>query len=113
MKAFIAILSALCAIAITHAFDIVSSTTAGLSVPLLAVGGAGTGTTAAAVIPTLTAIAGGAITLKALSALLGSAGINAGRGKRSTEEQDDITFHFIGQTEPQARTFCASFDLTF
>ena len=42
MKAFIAILSALCAIAITDAFDIVSSTTAGLSVPLLAVGGAGT-----------------------------------------------------------------------
>ena len=113
MKAFIAIFALLSALAVTRAFELVSSATAGLSVPLLAVGGASTGTTAATVIPTLTAIAGGAITLKALSALLGSAGINAGRGKRSTEEQDDITFHFIGQTEPQARTFCTSFELTF
>merc|ERR1711962_189196 len=35
----------------------------------------------------------------------GSAGINAARGKRSAEEQtqqDDLTFAFLAQSEPQA-----------
>merc|ERR1711972_1011954 len=54
MKAFIAIFALLSALAVTRAFELVSSATAGLSVPLLAVGGASTGTTAAAVIPTIT-----------------------------------------------------------
>merc|ERR1712209_197603 len=98
MKAFIAVLAVLSYSAIVSTFELVSSATAGLSVPLLAVGGASTGTTAAAVIPTLTAIAGGAITLKALGLLLSS----TGRSKRSTEEQDGLTFAFIAQSEPQA-----------
>jgi hypothetical protein len=98
MKAFIAIFALLAALAVTRAFDIVSSTTAGLSIPLLAVGGAGTGTTAAAVIPTITAIAGGAITLKALGLLLAG----SGRSKRSTDQEDGLTFAFIAQSEPQA-----------
>jgi len=98
MKAFIAIFALLSALAVTRAFELVSSATAGLSVPLLAVGGASTGTTAAAVIPTITAIAGGAITLKALGLLLSS----AGRSKRSTDEEDGLTFAFIAQSEPQA-----------
>merc|ERR1712031_37619 len=92
MKAFIAIFALLSALAVTRAFELVSSATAGLSVPLLAVGGA------AAVIPTITAIAGGAITLKALGLLLSS----AGRSKRSTDEEDGLTFAFIAQSEPQA-----------
>merc|ERR1712154_699742 len=82
MKAFIAIFALLSALAVTRAFELVSSATAGLSVPLLAVGGASTGTTAAAVIPTITAI--------------------AGRSKRSTDEEDGLTFAFIAQSEPQA-----------
>merc|ERR1711902_269476 len=98
MKAFIAIFAVLSYSAIVSTFELVSSATAGLSVPLLAVGGASTGTTAAAVIPTLTAIAGGAITLKALGLLLSS----SGRSKRSTDEQDGLTFAFIAQSEPQA-----------
>merc|ERR1712045_718793 len=72
MKAFIAIFALLSALAVTRAFELVSSTTAGLSIPLLAVGGASTGTTAAAIIPTITAIAGGALVLKAVGALTGS-----------------------------------------
>merc|ERR1712088_771935 len=96
MKAFIAVLAVLSYSAIVSTFELVSSATAGLSVPLLAVGGASAGTTAAAVIPTLTAIAGGAITLKALGLLLSS----AGRSKRSTDEQDGLTFAFISQSEP-------------
>merc|ERR1712165_74555 len=95
MKAFIAIFALLSALAVTRAFELVSSATAGLSVPLLAVGGASTGTTAAAVIPTITAIAGGAITLKALGLLLSS----AGRSKRSTDEEDGLTFAFIAKSE--------------
>jgi len=99
MKAFIAVLAVLSFSAFATAFELVSSATAGLSIPLLAVGGASTGTTAAAIIPTVTAIAGGAITLKALGLLLGS---GATRGKRSAEEQDGLTFAFIAQSEPQA-----------
>merc|ERR1711963_705797 len=95
MKAFIAIFALLSALAVTRAFELVSSATAGLSVPLLAVGGASTGTTAAAVIPTITAIAGGAITLKAHGLLLSS----AGRSKRSTDEEDGLTFAFIAQSD--------------
>merc|ERR1712109_240641 len=78
MKAFIAIFALLSALAVTRAFELVSSATAGLSVPLLAVGGA--------------------ITLKALGLLLSS----AGRSKRSTDEEDGLTFAFIAQSEPQA-----------
>merc|ERR1712027_7745 len=81
MKAFIAVLAALSFAAIATAFELVSSTTAGLSIPLLAVGGASTGTTAASVIPGLP--------LK----------------KRSADEQsqqDELTFAFLAQSEPQA-----------
>merc|ERR1712209_78751 len=88
MKAFIAIFAVLSYSAIVSTFELVSSATAGLSVPLLAVVGASTGTTAAAVIPTLTA----------LGLLLSS----TGRSKRSTDEQDGLTFAFIAQSEPQA-----------
>merc|ERR1712088_1299904 len=98
MKAFIAVLAVLSYSAIVSTFELVSSATAGLSVPLLAVGGASAGTTAAAVIPTLTAIAGGAITLKALGLLLSS----SARSKRSTDQEDGLTFAFIAQSEPQA-----------
>jgi len=99
MKAFIAVLAVLSYSAFVSTFELVSSATAGLSVPLLAVGGASAGTTAATVIPTITAIAGGAITLKALGLLLSS----TGRSKRATsDEADGLTFAFISQTEPQA-----------
>merc|ERR1711928_279545 len=86
-------------------FELVSSATAGLSVPLLAIGGAGAGTAASTILPTITAIAGGAITLKAIGLLTGSAGLNAARGKRSAEQQaevDSFTFAFLAQSEPQA-----------
>merc|ERR1712038_601914 len=98
MKAFIAVLAVLSYSAFVSTFELVSSATAGLSVPLLAVGGASAGTTAATVIPTITAIAGGAITLKALGLLLSS----TGRSKRATSDEDGLTFAFIAQSEPQA-----------
>merc|ERR1711963_1080856 len=91
MKAFIAVLAVLSYSAIVSTFELVSSATAGLSVPLLAVGAASDGCEGGN-------DSGGAITLKALGLLLSS----AGRSKRSTEEQDGLTFAFIAQSEPQA-----------
>merc|ERR1712223_1635948 len=105
MKAFIAVLAVLSFAAIATAFELVSSTTAGLSIPLLAVGGASTGTTAAAIIPTITAIAGGALVLKAVGALTGSSLPGLPLKKRSADEQsqqDELTFAFLAQSEPQA-----------
>ena len=106
MKAFVAVLAVLSFAAIATAFELVSSTTAGLSIPLLAVGGASTGTTAAAIIPTITAIAGGALVLKAVGALTGSSVIpGLPLKKRSADEQsqqDELTFAFLAQSEPQA-----------
>merc|ERR1712241_1391953 len=98
MKAFIAVLAVLSFSAFATAFELVSSATAGLSIPLLAVGGASTGTTAAAIIPTITAMAGGALT--------GSSVIpGLPLKKRSADEQsqqDELTFAFLAQSEPQA-----------
>jgi len=100
MKAFIAALAVVSLSAFAEAiFPIVGvSSVAGPSIILAATSGTAAN---AAIIPTLTAVAGGAITLKAASLLIGS----TLRAKRSVEEaqaKEDLTFSFIAQQEPQA-----------
>jgi len=104
MKAFVAAL-AVCSLAvISEALvfpTIVSSAAVGASIPLIG----GSSATVGALLPTITALAGGALLLKSV-ALLGASGAIGGtsRGKRSAQEdnQSEAAFAFLAQSEPQA-----------
>lgn len=116
MKTFVAVLAVLGLAAMTQALIIPTivggASAAGLSIPLIG----GASATAGPALATLTALAGGALTLKAVGALAAAVAGQAGtrvavpvpsvavRGKRSAieETESEKVFSFIAQSEPQA-----------
>jgi len=114
MKTFVAVLAVLGLAAMTEALIIPTivggGTAAGLSIPLIG----GASATLGPALATATALAGGALTLKAVGALALAVAEQAGtrvavpsvavRGKRSAieEAESEKVFSFIAQSEPQA-----------
>jgi len=102
MKAFVAVLAVFGLLAMTEALlipTVVASSTLGLTVPLIG----GSSATLGAILPTATALAGGALLLKSV-AVLAASGAGGLRLKRSAEdeEQSETAFAYIAQSEPQA-----------
>jgi len=105
MKTFVAVFAVIGLVAFSEAIFIPTivggGTAAGLSIPLIG----GASATAGPFLATATALAGGALVLKAVGALaLSTAAAANTRGKRSATEEIETerTFAFIAESEPAA-----------